>query len=126
MKTTGAHFGICISSRERADAIFRDLFEMELVKEMTAPANLINDLFGVEQEMLIIVYDAESVMIEIFITPPRETGFAHLCLTTDDRDKLIERAVQMGLGVRRHRKQDSAEIVFFQDLDGNRYEIKQG
>ncbi len=127
MITKVIHSALCISTEEYAGYIMEDLFILKKVKSFTADSKLINNLFGIGQDVEIIVYNTGSCDVEVFIAkPPDAFSFAHLCFSVDNRKELIERAENIGLQVTYHERDDNSHIVFIKDLDGNLYEIKEG
>ena len=126
MITKGIHSALCFSTEENAVKIMEELFMLKKVKSFTAGPELINNLFGVERDVKIIVYNAGTFDVEVFISkPPDAFTFAHLCFSVDNRKELIELAEKMGLQVTYHERDDNSHIVFIKDLDGNLYEIKE-
>ena len=124
--TQAVHIGLCVSGEDNARRFFEELFGLERIKEFEVGPELISNLFGQERPMRILVYRAGPVDIEVFLAPPAAApGFAHVCLSVSDRDGLLYRAREMGLGTNTHTKPDGGEIVFLSDFDGNLYEIKE-
>ncbi len=121
------HASVTVSTPARAHQVFGELFGMGLVKEMTAPRELVQALFARDEEVRILVFDGNAAAVEVFVSDAcagRADRFDHICLTVPDRPSLLLVAGSMGFEVRRFPKGDR-DVVFLQDLDGNLYEIKQ-
>ena len=122
------HAGVCASTVERAEKVFEDLFGFERIKDFQAPPELMDNLFGVNESVRVMVYDAGPIMLEVFVSPAqagRTGGYTHLCLAIADKEALIRNAADAGFAIRRHERPDGSHIVFLRDEDGNLYEIKE-
>lgn len=127
MRSRGIHFCVAVSSAERAGALFGDLFGMKVTKTFTVGDDLVQALFGRGGELEVVVYDAVSVGVEVFIDPdlqPRSGQLDHLCLGVRDLESLLMRAGGMGMDIHRFHKGDK-EVIVLRDLDGNLYELKE-
>jgi len=121
------HCAVATSSEENADAVFRRLFGMSVVKEFMVGEELGCALFGFGGEAKVIVYSAGGATIEAFISPERSGArdrYDHICLATLNRRDLLERASSMGMKITTFAR-DNGDVVFIRDADGNFYEIKE-
>ncbi len=121
------HCAVATSSEENADAVFRRLFGMSVVKEFMVGEELGRALFGFGGEAKVIVYNAGGATIEAFISPERAVArdrYDHICLATRNRRDLVERASSMGMKITTFAR-EGGDVVFIRDSDGNFYEIKE-
>ncbi len=121
------HCAVATSSEENADAVFRRLFGMSVVKEFMVGDELSRALFGFGGQAKVIVYSAGGATIEAFVSPERSGAldrYDHICLATRNRRDLIERASRMGMSVSSFSR-EGGDVVFIRDSDGNFYEIKE-
>ncbi len=125
--TLYVHDSFTVSSEANARAVFEDLFGLARVKSFHANEELVKGLFGMEGEAEVIVYDAGPTQLEVFVCPRtagRGEQYDHACMAVKDRPALMDKARSMGMTVFSFFKGDR-ELIFIQDLDGNRYEIKE-
>lgn len=126
MTTNTLHAAITFSTEEYAQRIMGDLFGFTVIKAFDVGAELCQALFAFERGARLIQYDAGDAAIEVFIDPDRPSPrgrFDHLCFEVDEMDAFLDRAVSMGLEVRRFFT-GAKDVVFIRDEDDNLYEIK--
>ncbi len=120
------HAGIISSSEENSDRFFVELMGLEKKVRKPLEAGLAGQLFGYEQEMLLIKYGLDDAFLEIIVHPEAKkwaSPIGHACLVLKDREAFVERCLSAGLSVRQVSRGDWL-FVFVADFDGNLYEIK--
>jgi catechol 2,3-dioxygenase-like lactoylglutathione lyase family enzyme len=121
------HYGLACSSEETADRFYEKFLGLKKSEPKTVPAGLCGPLFGIPSDMTVVNYTDDGIQLEIFIHPgprPADASPAHVCLEVGSVDAFIERSRTMGFPVVRAPK-GGKWITFIQDLDGNRFEIKE-
>jgi len=120
------HVGIMNEDEDRAIRFYRDILGLEKVKESSVSANLAGQLFSFNQEIRMLIYGKENLMVEIFIVP----GFSgpspavpHLCLQVSDPAAILEKAKKEGVKVI-SAERGGKTIYFVDDFFGNRIELK--
>lgn len=127
VQSTGLHCAVAVSSAERGKAIFGELLGLPVTRTFSIGRELVEALFHRRGETEITVYDAGQTLIEVFVDAEMKTRsnlYDHLCFQVSNLASLLDRAVGMGLTVRRFHT-GVKEIVFVRDLDGNLYELKE-
>ncbi|RLC29050.1 MAG: hypothetical protein DRH32_08005 [Deltaproteobacteria bacterium] len=121
------HIGVVCRSAENSDRFYADIMGLEKRRERVVPAAIIATIFGINQDVKIIDYGNDAFLIEVFVvdhTPPKQK-VAHCCIELADRDAFVEKCAANGLPVIEVAKGDGGKIVFVDDFDGNRYEVKE-
>lgn len=120
------HIGIMNEDEEGALKFYCDILGLEKIKESVASPELARQLFSVDQEMKILVYGLEDLVVEIFIIsefrrpwPPA----SHICIQVPDVAALIEKAAAQGAKVISANR-DGRTVSFIEDFSGNRIELK--
>ncbi|MFZ5563321.1 MAG: VOC family protein [Thermodesulfobacteriota bacterium] len=121
------HIGVVCRSAVSGDRFYKDLLGLEKRRERRVPGVMIESIFNINREALIIDYGNDRLFLEVFVIPDLEERrpVSHLCLEVTDRPAFLEKCQAMGFPVRKIAKNDGTAIVFIQDDDGNQYEIKE-
>ena len=103
------HTGLTVSSLERSLAFWGDALGMEVVMQQDRRGGYFETIVGehgVDVRTAQIAFGGEGPRIELFeFRSPRggrvalrtaDVGFAHVCVTCDDIDRLLERLVAAG------------------------------
>jgi len=121
------HAGLTSRSEAAADRFFRGVLGLEQTRRSALPAQLAEPLFGVHEDCEILYYGGGNLLLEVFVTGPRERTAGkidHLCIEVADRDALLQRCAAEGVAVRKVAKGEGV-VVFIEDGDGNLFEVKQ-
>ncbi|MBN1760605.1 MAG: hypothetical protein JW863_19915 [Chitinispirillaceae bacterium] len=121
------HIGFACSSERNADRFFRDLLGLTKQDLKTIPVSIVKPLFGLDTSLPAINYTGADLHAEVFISDISTVSsdrISHTCLEVGNAEELIERAAASGFSVTRIPK-GNGQILFLDDLDGNRFEIKQ-
>lgn len=121
------HIALPSRSLENADRFFHGILGLEKIKSSTVEPDLALALFGRAQPWDIVTYRGGNLAIEVFVSeaaPPPAPPIIHLCLEVEDRDAFLDRCRSAGLAVIQAPRGE-AVVVFIQDFDGNRYEVKE-
>ena len=122
------HVGLSCRREADADRFFVELLGLEKSEPMTTPVALARPIFGIDRDIEKRNYAGDGVLFELFFhdDPLATTDrIAHACLEVALPDALAERARAMGFAVLRVPKGDGF-VVFVEDADGHRFEIKKG
>ena len=123
------HVALSCSAEEKSDRFFRDLLGLGKKGTKTLPSGLSGQIFNTDTDYTIIDYadSGGGLHFEIFIDPnasPNRPNLAHVCLEVEDLGTFLQKAEDMGLGVRRIPRGDRF-LAFVEDFDGNLFEIKE-
>ncbi len=124
------HHGLTFRSKEESDKFFIDFLGLEIKRSFTGEKWLMKECFGLDQDIEIIHYGNEEVLLEVFIidnVSVKKDKIVHICIKVDDRDSLVEKAAAMGIESIVIPRKDSGKgyYLFIRDSSYNLYEIKQ-
>ncbi len=120
------HIGLVCRSEQNADRFYRNFLGLEKAQTITVPVSLIKPLFDIDGAIDMCHYSGPGVHFEIFFhdDPKEYSGrIAHTCLKLQNADELMARAQTLGVKVLRVPKGEKW-VMFIEDFDGNRFEIK--
>ena len=120
------HTGLAASSEERADRFYIDILGLKKSGPKIIDKKLIQTLFGIDHELLMIHYQGGIVDFEIFVYveyKAPEKQIAHSCIKVTDLKKIVHRCRNAGLKVIEVPK-GSSVVTFISDYDGNLFEVK--
>ncbi len=121
------HIGLAASSEEKADRFFIDILGLGKSEAKTIDKKLAQAIFGLNAELLVIRYQGQSVLYEIFAYPSYEAPqkqVAHSCLKVTDLANIVSQCRDAGLKVVEVPK-GSSVVTFISDYDGNLFEMKE-
>ena len=121
------HAGLTSRSEDAADRFFGGVLGLEMTRRSALPAQLAEPLFGVAEDCEILYYGGGNLLLEVFVTGPRERAAGkidHLCIEVADRGDLLAKCAAGGFAVRDVAKGEGV-VVFIEDGNGNLFEVKQ-
>jgi catechol 2,3-dioxygenase-like lactoylglutathione lyase family enzyme len=121
------HVGIINKSEEDAFRFYRDFLGLELIKEYVVPAELSVQIFSVNQDIKMLVFEKAGAKVEVFIYPEYEHSFppvSHYGLLLDNFPEIVEKAPEAGVELIIG-KAGEKTVYFIRDFSGNPVEIKQ-
>lgn len=121
------HTGLAASSEERADRFFKKILGLKKSEPKIVDKKLIQTLFGIDHELLMIHYKGKWVHFEIFVylnykAPAKQ--IAHSCIKVADLKRIVSKCRKAGLKVLEVPK-GSSVVTFISDYDGNLFEVKE-
>ena len=122
------HIGLVCSNEQNADLFYEDLLGLEKQELKTIPVSIVKPLFGFDFPLSVVNYIGTGLHIEVFLTDrPGNSpdNMSHICLEVENADTLLDRAASLGFTVTRVSKGNDAWVLFLDDSDGNRYEVKK-
>ncbi len=120
------HIGFVCRNATNAEKFYGEFLGLKKTQLTTVSAAVIRALFGLDMDLPMLHYQGPNVDFEIFyLDDPKEfTGrIAHTCLKLREADGLLERAAAHGVKVTRVPRGEKY-VIFIEDFDGNRFEIK--
>ena len=119
------HVGIANESEEKAVKFYHGLLGFEKTREFVVSTELSEQLFSVSNEIKVLVFERDSIKIEVFICPECRQpvpDYNHTGFLLDDFPALKEKAHEMGVLVTG--KTGEKTVYFLKDFSGNMIEIK--
>ena len=121
------HVAVVCRSMENADGFYGEVLGLKKAKETFLDQAFMDALFGVSVSSLLVKYTDDHLLIEVFVLdaePLPPPLFAHICFAVHDREAFLAHCHRAGVTVRKAQK-GNATVVFVEDFDGNRFEIKE-
>ncbi len=121
------HVGLAASSEENADRFYAGILGLEKSPPKTLDRNLARNIFGIDDELLILNYRDKNVHYEILVwTDYRafEKQIAHTCIRIAGLKDIVDKCKKVGLKVVQVSK-GAAVLTFISDHDGNLFELKE-
>jgi len=124
-KTILKHVALQYSDKKQADIFFSKILGLQLKKTFTISKNLTFEIFGIKEEVLIVVYENENTCFEIFITNKKnDSCFEHTCIQINNKGEFIERCKKYGIKPLFVKKGEKT-LLFIKDFADNLFEIKE-
>lgn len=121
------HTGLAASSEEKADRFYIGILELEKSIPKTLDKSLAQNIFGINDELLIIHYKGGTAHYEILVyqdykAPDKQ--IAHSCIQVADLANIVNKCRDAGMKVIEIPK-GSHVLTFISDYDGNLFEVKE-
>lgn len=120
------HVGVVNRTEAEAERFYAGVLELPRVKVGTVSAPLAFQIFGISEELPMVVFARAETKVEVFIVPgwlPASQNIAHACLAVQDLTGLLARAEAAGARV--IRAEHLGKVVhFLSDYAGNLVEVK--
>jgi catechol 2,3-dioxygenase-like lactoylglutathione lyase family enzyme len=120
------HVALTCSSEKKSDRFYINLLGLEKSEPKILPMTLSRAIFNVDTELMMINYQGEEILFEIFITGHLINDarqIEHVCLEVDDQKGFLNKCRDLGVEVLQIPKGDRT-LTFIRDYDGNLFEIK--
>jgi catechol 2,3-dioxygenase-like lactoylglutathione lyase family enzyme len=121
------HVGVINKNEEEAILFYQGFLGLDKIRDFIVSSELSHQLFGISQEIKVLVFVKETVKIEVFIYPEFSVAapnIAHAGFFIDNLADLIDKA--RGKGIEVISGDHSGRTVYFvKDFSGNLIEIKQ-
>jgi catechol-2,3-dioxygenase len=120
------HIALQYTDKEDAETFFTKILGLQLEKIFTISSDLSNKIFGIKENIEVLVYNSEKARFEIFITKKQKptSGFDHTCIVIDNKEEFIKRCKQYNLQPNLVDK-NGGQLLFVTDFSGNLFEIKE-
>lgn len=117
------HVAVEYPNENLAERFFSLVLGLPKVKSSLLSKELSEKIFKIQREVRFDFYDNGATRFEVFITDePRQLGFAHICITVDDKKDFISRCKEQGLTPFLVQKGDK-ELLFVRDFSDNLFEV---
>jgi catechol 2,3-dioxygenase-like lactoylglutathione lyase family enzyme len=121
------HYGLVASSEENADRFFIDILGLEKSEPKMIDKNVMDAIFGIDNEYLVIRYRGETIDFEVFVQEGYKASskqLNHLCIQVQSLEELVSKCKNAGARVIQVPR-GSRTVTFISDFDGNLYEVKE-
>lgn len=124
-ETTLKHVALQYLDREKAEIFFTKILGIPLKKKFAISPELSEAIFGIKENVEIMVYDNQRATFEVFITPiNKKLGYEHTCIEIKDKKEFIKRCKKHGIKPDIIKK-DNKKLLFVRDFAGNLFEVKE-
>ena len=120
------HVALTCSTEKKSDRFYKNLLGLEKSEPKTLPMTLSRAIFNVDTELMMINYQGEKILFEIFITGHLINAarqIEHVCLEVDDLENFLKQCRDLDVKISQIPKGDRI-LTFISDFDGNLFEIK--
>ncbi|MEA3460467.1 MAG: VOC family protein [Bacteroidota bacterium] len=119
------HVALSIKDRDEIERFYQDILGMTMIRSFQMDKSLAFDIFRLTESPEVFLLQKDELQLEIFLSPQKHPhGFDHICISTAQRDALVEKAKQNSYRVFRLKREHS-DLVFISDMSGNTFEVKQ-
>ena len=119
------HVALAVSDRKEIERFYQNIIGMKVIKSFHLDQALANAIFGIAKNTEVVLLEKDHLQLEIFIQPEiMDHGFDHICISTTQREALVEKANRHSYKVFRLRREYS-DLVFISDFSGNIFEVKE-
>jgi catechol 2,3-dioxygenase-like lactoylglutathione lyase family enzyme len=121
-----SHVALVSSSEDKADRFYQGVLGLKRTRTVSVSADVMNSIFGLNQECKKTDYEDGGIRFEIFLTGQeglQTTRPDHVCLEVDDVEAFLKNCEAMKVEVIRVAKGESV-VIFIKDYDGSFFEIK--
>lgn len=119
------HIGINISQPEEIAGFYTDILGMSIMRSFYLSEELSSLIFNLPAPVEVFLLQKEDVVFEIFLANVQfMAGFAHVCISVENRDKVWQKAKIKNYDLLRIEREKS-DLVFLKDRTGNIFEIKE-
>ena len=119
------HVALKCKDEKGAKTFFTDILGIPLTKKFEISGDLSEAIFGIKENVDILVYDNNETRFEVFIGQVgKKHGYEHTCIEVDDKSEFIERCKKYKIEPKSVKK-DGKDILFVRDFSGNLFEVKE-
>lgn len=119
------HLALSITDQKEIENFYQDIMGMQVLRKFQLDLSLANGIFGIAENPEVYLLQKDQLLIEVFISPqPRDHGFDHVCISTKQREDMLEKAKLNSYKCYRQKREHS-DLVFISDKSGNTFEVKE-
>jgi hypothetical protein len=119
------HIALQYSDRKKAEIFFNKILLLPKNKTFTLSKELSNDIFDINEEVIVDVYSNEDAYFEVFITKIKTNyKYDHTCIEVENEEEFVKRCKGFKIEPKYVKKGDR-ELLFIRDFSGYLYEIKE-
>ena len=123
------HTALQFEKEENAKFVMEGILKLKLKKEFPLDKNLCREIFGIEENYKVKVYELRNADLEVFIGKRFPcTGLFHVAIgmLPAEREEIIKTVRSFGLKVFEKERAGKDKLVFIAGPEGNLFELKSG
>ena len=118
------HIAISINDINEIENFYSDILGFSIIRKFEIDKNISEEIFNSNTEISVYIIANKDLSLEIFISPKQEKQtFNHICFSYENREILINKALEKHYKVIRINKKNN-DLIFIKDNYGNSFEIK--
>ncbi len=118
------HIALTVSDSKEVHDFYQNILGIDKIQYFILEKDFAKTIFGINKEIRAFFLEKDNICFEIFVSSKQiKHGFNHICISTEDRGKMIDKAINNGYEVIQIKKQPT-DLVFIKDKTGNMFEIK--
>ncbi|MDD5084491.1 MAG: hypothetical protein PHE61_00410 [Candidatus Omnitrophica bacterium] len=119
------HIALEVSKKRQAEVFYSSILGLRKEREFVVSREIGERVFGIADDVPVIVFSGGGVTFEIFVTGRRKiVPYSHVCLNVTNRAELIKTCEASGISLTRLPK-EGKELIFIRDFSGNLFEVKE-
>ena len=124
-KTNLNHVALTFPDKISAAIFFKEILDLSEIKSFEISNELSKQIFGISENIFVIVFGNNKVNFEVFITDKiKKESYEHVCVEIENKEEFIKRCRQNNIEPIFVKKEDRT-LLFIRDYSGNLYEIKE-
>ena len=121
------HVGLNIQSEEEIVNFYQNILGFHFEHQFDMPAELGNNIFGVNKQLKVYLYKKENILLELFVHSVNPgNSYSHIGFEVKDRESIATKCEESNYQVIRIKRIEKADILFVKDKAGNYFELKDG
>jgi catechol 2,3-dioxygenase-like lactoylglutathione lyase family enzyme len=121
------HVGLNIQSEAEVVNFYQNILGFHFEYQFDMPAELGNNIFGVNKQLKVFLYIKEDILLELFVHSVNTgNSFSHIGFEVKDRESIATKCEESKYQVIRIKRTEKADILFVKDKAGNIFELKNG
>ena len=118
------HVALNYNDEAGAKTFFTDVLGLPLTKKFAISREVSEAIFGIKENVDILVYDNDETRFEVFIGQVvKKHGYEHICIEVDDKSKFVNRCKKYEINLVTVKK-EGRDLLFVRDYSGNLFEVK--
>ncbi len=118
------HIGINIVDTDEIQHFYQEILGFYPERSFPISTEISRMFFGLNGETKAFIVKNNSLRLELFVyDKPLNTGYAHLCVEVEHREKTARKCAAIGYPVIRM-KREQGDLIFVKDKAGNVFELK--
>jgi len=121
------HVALVCGSEDNSDRFYQGVLGLAKTGSKRLSSALSSQIFGLDDEYKLVVYEKDGVKFEIFISDGHvlpKKDLAHVCIEVENRTMFLQNCTAAGVE-KIEIPRGETTLVFIKDFDGNQFEVKE-